>query len=77
MRARPTQVSDPPHRTARDALTAGRERDFFIGIDTQVVTSHADILGDPSIDCVVELIGGTTSAKDIGSLYRHAASLCR
>jgi homoserine dehydrogenase len=42
-----------------------KPRDFVMGKDTKIVTNYDDILGDPSINCVVELIGGVTSAKDI------------
>lgn len=29
------------------------------------MTSYGDILNDPDIDCVVELMGGITHAKDV------------
>lgn len=32
---------------------------------TKIVTSYDDIINDPDIDCVVELMGGTTNAKDV------------
>lgn len=42
-----------------------KTRDFK-GFDSlEYVTDMDDILKDSSIDCVVELIGGTTDAKDI------------
>jgi homoserine dehydrogenase len=41
-------------------------RDFHVDTNiTRVVTNYTDILDDPSIDCVVEVIGGITDAKDI------------
>lgn len=42
-----------------------KERDFTISSSTKIVTDYSEILNDPSIDCIVELIGGTTNAKDI------------
>lgn len=32
---------------------------------TIVTTTYDDILNDPSINCIIELIGGTTIARDI------------
>jgi homoserine dehydrogenase len=46
--------------------SADKVRDFRVDTSrTKVVTDYNDILDDPSINCVVELIGGITDAKDI------------
>ena len=42
-----------------------RPRDFVLPKETSLVTNYDDILNDSSINCVVELIGGVTSAKDV------------
>lgn len=44
-----------------------KKRDFKVpeGSDVEYTTSIDNILDDPSIDCVVELIGGTTDAKTV------------
>ena len=42
-----------------------KPRDFEIHGTTKLVTNYQDILSDPDIDCVVELMGGTTNAKDV------------
>ena len=42
-----------------------KKRDFKLKPSCKVVTDYNDILDDPEINCVVELIGGTTTAKDI------------
>ena len=42
-----------------------KPRDFVCAPGTKLVTDYAEILGDPDIDCVVELMGGTTHAKDV------------
>lgn len=42
-----------------------KPRDFVLGANTKLVTDYNDILGDPSINVVVELMGGITSAKDV------------
>ena len=42
-----------------------KPRDFPLGPNTQIVTSFDDILEDPSIGCIVEVIGGVTAARDI------------
>lgn len=44
---------------------ASKERDFAIPENCEVVTDYDDILNDDSIDMVVEVMGGTTDAKDI------------
>eukprot|EP00611_Tribonema_gayanum_P019441 TRINITY_DN3364_c0_g1_i1.p1 TRINITY_DN3364_c0_g1~~TRINITY_DN3364_c0_g1_i1.p1 ORF type:complete len:478 (-),score=126.95 TRINITY_DN3364_c0_g1_i1:46-1479(-) len=42
-----------------------KARDFSIGAHTTVVSDYKAILEDDSINCVVELMGGVTSAKDV------------
>ena len=42
-----------------------KPRDFPLDPSTQVVTNFDDILEDPAIGCVVEVIGGVTAARDI------------
>lgn len=42
-----------------------KPRDFTVSPGTQFVTNYDDILKDPTINCVVELMGGTTNAKDV------------
>ena len=42
-----------------------KPRDFVVGPTTQLVTNYDDILKDPSINCVVEVMGGVTHAKDV------------
>lgn len=44
---------------------ADKERDFTIPEGCEVVTDYDAILTDDSIDTVVEVMGGTTDAKDI------------
>lgn len=42
-----------------------KPRDFTVGANTQIVTDYEEILGDSSINCVVELMGGITHAKEV------------
>lgn len=42
-----------------------KHRDVTVLGDTVYVTNYDDILNDDSINCVIELIGGTTAAKDV------------
>jgi homoserine dehydrogenase len=42
-----------------------KPRDFELEAHTEVVTDFASILEDDSIDCIVELMGGVTHAKDV------------
>ena len=42
-----------------------RERDIIIDARTTIVSDSDEILLDPTINCVVEVIGGVTKAKDI------------
>lgn len=42
-----------------------KKRDFEVQSGCQFVTNYDDILGDASINCVVELMGGVTHAKDV------------
>ncbi|CAM9202144.1 unnamed protein product [Choristocarpus tenellus] len=42
-----------------------KERSFTIGEHTMLVTDFNEILEDDNINCVVELIGGVTHAKDV------------
>lgn len=42
-----------------------KPRDYTVGGGTQFVTDYDSILEDSSINCVVELMGGTTHAKDV------------
>ena len=44
---------------------ASKPRDFDVPEGCEIVTSFDDILNDDSIDMVVEVMGGTTQAKDI------------
>mmetsp|Transcript_50986 Transcript_50986/g.76395 ORF Transcript_50986/g.76395 Transcript_50986/m.76395 type:complete len:446 (-) Transcript_50986:326-1663(-) len=44
---------------------ASKSRDFDVPSNTEIVTSYDDILNDDDIDVVVEVMGGTTDAKDI------------
>ena len=40
-----------------------KKRDYTVSESTKFVSNIDDILNDPSINCVVELMGGTTTAK--------------
>lgn len=43
-----------------------KPRDFTVDASqTQFVTNYSDILNDPSINCIIELMGGVTNAKDV------------
>ena len=42
---------------------ATKKRDYDVKASTTFVTNVDDILNDPSINCVVELMGGVTTAK--------------
>jgi homoserine dehydrogenase len=42
-----------------------KPRDFIVGSETTLVTDYDDILKDTSINCVVELMGGVSYAKDV------------
>jgi len=44
---------------------ASKARDFEIPCSCSIVTDYQDILKDESIDVVVEVMGGTTDAKDV------------
>uniref|UniRef100_A0A7S2WAR1 Homoserine dehydrogenase n=1 Tax=Rhizochromulina marina TaxID=1034831 RepID=A0A7S2WAR1_9STRA len=45
---------------------SSKQRDFSLDLSkTQVVTDVNDILSDPSIDCVLELMGGVGKAKEV------------
>ena len=44
---------------------ASKERDFKVPDGCTITTSQSDVLDDPEIDMVVEMIGGTTEAKDL------------
>ncbi|CAM9641461.1 unnamed protein product, partial [Ascophyllum nodosum] len=44
---------------------SAKERDFRLESKTEVVTDREAILDDDSINCVVELMGGVTTAKDV------------
>ena len=44
---------------------ASKPRDFEVPSHASIVTSYDDILDDPEIDMVVEVMGGTTDAKDV------------
>jgi len=44
---------------------ASKPRDFELPEGCSVTTEYSDILGDDSIDMVVEVMGGTTQAKDV------------
>lgn len=46
---------------------AEKERNLkhFAPLSTKITTNHNDILEDPSINCVIELMGGITDAKDV------------
>jgi len=57
-----TQNIDVRKICVRDA---SKPRDFTVPSTTQIVTNYDDILNDDEIDVVVEVMGGTTDAKDI------------
>lgn len=42
-----------------------KERDFIIPDGTTLTTNYDDILNDPNIDVVVEVMGGTDDAKNV------------
>ncbi|RYY86976.1 hypothetical protein EON63_04775 [archaeon] len=42
-----------------------KSRDFHIDPSIVFTTDNNDILGDPSINCIVEVMGGITDAKDV------------
>jgi len=44
---------------------ASKPRDFDVPSHASIVTSYDDILDDPEIDMVVEVMGGTSDAKDV------------
>jgi homoserine dehydrogenase len=44
---------------------ASKARDFQLPPHCEIVTNYQDILQDESIDIVVEVMGGTTDAKDV------------
>ena len=44
---------------------ASKPRDFDLPEHASIVTNFDDILDDPEIDMVVEVMGGTTAAKDV------------
>lgn len=44
---------------------ASKKRDFEVPAGCEIVTNYDDILNDDSIDVVVEVMGGTSDAKDI------------
>ena len=44
---------------------ASKPRDFAVPDGCSIVTSYDDILNDDSIDMAVEVMGGTTDAKDV------------
>jgi len=44
---------------------ASKQRDFTVPAGCEITESYDDILKDESIDMVVEVMGGTTDAKDI------------
>ena len=44
---------------------ANKKRDFAIPDGCEITTNYDDILDDDSIDMVVEVMGGTTDAKDV------------
>lgn len=44
---------------------ANKERDFALPPNCQVTENYSDILNNPDIDMVVEVMGGVTDAKDV------------
>eukprot|EP01035_Chromulina_nebulosa_P018227 gene18227-23896_t len=42
-----------------------KPRDFTVPTDVKFVTNYNELIEDPSINVIVELIGGTTTAKDL------------
>mmetsp|Transcript_16077 Transcript_16077/g.14533 ORF Transcript_16077/g.14533 Transcript_16077/m.14533 type:complete len:424 (-) Transcript_16077:31-1302(-) len=42
-----------------------KTRDFSVPSDAKFVTNYNELIEDPSINVIVELIGGTTTAKDL------------
>ena len=51
---------------------ASKPRDFTVPEGTEIVTDYDAILDDPEIDMVVEVMGGTTDAKDV--VYKAIAN---
>ncbi|CAN0205172.1 unnamed protein product [Ectocarpus sp. 12 AP-2014] len=51
-----------PHICVRDV---NKKRSFELEKHTTMVTDYDEILEDDSINCVVELMGGVTHAKDV------------
>ena len=51
-----------------------KKRDYTVSESTKFVSNIDDILNDPSINCVVELMGGTTTAK-VGTLHIYYPTL--
>lgn len=46
-------------------LNEDKQRDFVISDSTKLVVNYNDILQDTTINCVVEVMGGTTNAKEV------------
>jgi len=44
---------------------ATKERDWSVPAGCEIVTDYSEILDDPSIDLAVEVMGGTTDAKNV------------
>eukprot|EP01036_Dinobryon_divergens_P055151 gene55151-73684_t len=42
-----------------------KPRDYKVQDGTVFVTDYNEILNDPSINCIIELMGGVTSARDV------------
>ena len=42
-----------------------KPRDFTVTDKIKIVTDYDEILNDSSINCVIELMGGVTNAKDV------------
>ena len=51
-----------------------KPRDFEVKPGTTLVTDYEAILGDASINVVIELMGGTTHAKDV--VFGAIAAIC-
>eukprot|EP01031_Cornospumella_fuschlensis_P028245 gene28245-34110_t len=45
--------------------STGKKRDFSIDPSVTITSNYNDILNDPSINCIVEVMGGITDAKEV------------
>lgn len=61
------------HNSSSEAHAAMLSDSCALDMPSKVVTDFDAILKDDSINCVVELMGGTTAAKDVSLRNRSAA----